>query len=242
MFSSADLLISHTRWVLAALDFETKLLAYALHGKAYDPNELRVPRRNPGAGEWTDGGWTAGGPDVGAKPEGNEGSFPDARVQLASNAPNDDLPKIPTTRPPTARERNRAIRQVVRSPGKLGLWLEAASWLYEALPTIKAYFDGPLPLDELQRNALTPERGYDIHHVVEQTSAEQDGFPRSQIDGPDNLVRISTLKHWEINAWYQTAQEEFNYMTPREYLRGKSWDERRQVGLRALVDFGILKP
>ena len=81
-----------------------------------------------------------------------------------------------------------------------------------------------------------------IRQVVEQTSAERDGFPRSLIDGPDNLVRISTYKHWEINAWYQTKNERFNDLSPRDYLRGASWDVRMRIGLEALVDAGVLQP
>jgi hypothetical protein len=76
---------------------------------------------------------------------------------------------------------------------------------------------------------------------VEQTSAEQDGFYRSKIDAPDNLVRIPRLKHWLINAWYQTPNEDFNWSTPRNHLRGKVWEERTRIGRDALVRFGVLK-
>jgi hypothetical protein len=94
----------------------------------------------------------------------------------------------------------------------------------------------------LQELAASPERGYDIHHIVEQTPAEQDGFPRSLIDRGDNLVRIPTLTHWEINGWFQTKNGEFDDMSPRDYLRGKDWDERTRVGRDALIRFGVLRP
>jgi hypothetical protein len=97
-------------------------------------------------------------------------------------------------------------------------------------------------LEELQQDALTPKVGYNIHHIVEQTSAAQDGFPQSMIDAPENLVRISTFVHWEINAWYSTPNDEFGGLSPRDYLRGKSWDERVRVGEMALVRFGVLAP
>jgi hypothetical protein len=32
-------------------------------------------------------------------------------------------------------------------------------------------------------------KGYDIHHIVEQTPADQDGFPRHLISRGENLVR-----------------------------------------------------
>jgi hypothetical protein len=107
---------------------------------------------------------------------------------------------------------------------------------------IEAYRDEPKTLEELQRGVSRPKRGYDIHHIVEQTSAEQDGFPRSVIDGPDNLVRIPRLKHWEITGWHMTKNEDYNGISPRNYLRGKSWDERARIGLDALIRYGVLKP
>jgi hypothetical protein len=107
---------------------------------------------------------------------------------------------------------------------------------------IDAYRDEPKTLVELQRGVSTPKRGYDIHHIVEQTSAEQDGFPRSVIDGPDNLVRIPRLKHWDITGWYMTKNEDYNGISPRDYLRGKSWAERTRIGLDTLTRYGVLKP
>jgi hypothetical protein len=77
---------------------------------------------------------------------------------------------------------------------------------------------------------------------VEQTQALRDGFPRKAVDAPDNLVRIPTMKHWEINAWYQTANPEFGGKTPREYLAGRNWNVRRKIGLEALRIHGVLKP
>jgi hypothetical protein len=62
------------------------------------------------------------------------------------------------------------------------------------------------------------------------------------IDDPDNLVRIPALKHRDITSWFQTKNDDFGGLSPREYLRGKAWEERRQFGLKALVDAGVLKP
>jgi hypothetical protein len=67
-------------------------------------------------------------------------------------------------------------------------------------------------------------------------------FSDDLIDGPDNLVRIPTLKHWQINGWYGRRSDEFGGLSPRDYLRGKSWEERRRVGINALTRYGVLKP
>jgi hypothetical protein len=54
------------------------------------------------------------------------------------------------------------------------------------------------------------------------------------MDSPDNLARMPTLKHWELNAWYATPDRDLGYQSPRQYLIGKSWDERRMLGLIGL--------
>jgi len=84
--------------------------------------------------------------------------------------------------------------------------------------------------------------GYDKHHIVEQSQAENEGYSREAIDSPDNLVVIPRMKHWEINQWYQTRNPEFDWQTPREYLDGRSWAVKRSVGLEALRNAGVLKP
>ncbi|QBR70670.1 hypothetical protein CU048_04570 [Beijerinckiaceae bacterium] len=117
-----------------------------------------------------------------------------------------------------------------------------AAWLYDKYPYIKSYLDKPKSLEELQRNVGKLEKGYEVHHIVEQTSAERDGYSREDIDAPDNLVRIPTLKHWEITGWYMAPRKDYSGLSPREYLRGKSWDVRRKVGLDALRKFEVLKP
>ncbi|MEW6256633.1 MAG: hypothetical protein AB1592_11800 [Pseudomonadota bacterium] len=86
----------------------------------------------------------------------------------------------------------------------------------------------------------------DIHHAGADhpvdTAAMRPGFPRSQIDHPDNLVRISTFRHWKVTAWYQQRSARFAGMTPRQYLQGKSWSEKYKVGLIALRERGNPKP
>jgi hypothetical protein len=94
----------------------------------------------------------------------------------------------------------------------------------------------------LQDAAQNPQPGYNVHHIVEQTPAAQDGIPWSLIDAPENLVLIPTLIHWEISGWFSTKSEEFGGVSPRDYLRGKSWDERVRIGMRALVLYGVLQP
>jgi len=120
--------------------------------------------------------------------------------------------------------------------------LEAAYWLQKYLPYIIAYSQPPKTWDELQRDASYPKVGYDIHHPIEQTPARQDGFSSDEIEASENRLLIPTLKHWQITAWYQTQNKDFGGLSPRDYLRGKSWDERMRIAKIALVRFGVLKP
>jgi len=110
-----------------------------------------------------------------------------------------------------------------------------------ALPYIKAYFDPPKLLAELNQAANDPQPGYDIHHIVEQATAATDGSERTRMNEPDNLARIPTLKHWELNGWYAKPNERFGDVSPRAYLKNKALRVRREVGLEGLREIGVLK-
>ena len=105
-----------------------------------------------------------------------------------------------------------------------------------------ANLDPPKTIQELQDAVSNPKPGYQIHHIVEQDAAERDGFPRSQIDAPDNLVLVPAMKHREITSWYMTPNKDFMGLSPREFLHGRSWEVRREVGLWALQDAKVLEP
>lgn len=221
--------LAELSWRLAEVRFALALRQLA--GKAnFNPNQPRVPRGNPDGGQWTrDPRFVA-----------------QARTRLAGGLPTNDPPEVPKERPATPQERHAVVKNVARWLGRwggsLGRIAELAYWLYEYDAWIEASLDPPKSLIELQEAAAEPKAGYQLHHIVEQTPAAQDGYPRSMIDSADNVVRIPTLKHWEITAWYQTRSDQFGGLSPREYLRGKSWEERRRVGLEALVRHGVLKP
>ncbi len=225
-------------WLLHARVVEAKLRKLQRAVKAnFDPNQPRVPAGNPDGGQWT----STGG-----------GSSASSGTQNASPG---TLTSIPEERPASARIRHVIIKELAKEAailavggagdGAVGLLLttmNVASWVHDYGPFIQSYIDPPKSLEELQDAVPTPARGYDIHHIVEQAPAEQDGFPRSLINSRDNLVRIPTLKHWQINSWYQTLNDDFGGLSPRGYLRGKTWEERSKVGRDVLIEQGILKP
>lgn len=233
--------------------------------KAFDPNQPRVPAGNPDGGQWT----RVGGGDGGSAAD-ESASIPPSRyrqgetdqesdrerdlVLLASlSSDGDEPPKVPKKRPARSQTRTRIMRAV-------GIWLlretvskraatiaqilDQAGWLEPAIDNIRAFTDPPKTLKQLQDDVIDRQRepGYDVHHIVEQTPARRDGFPESMINAPENLVRIPRIKHWAINGWFRVPNESYKGLSPRDYLRKKSWEERRKVGLEALVLFGILKP
>jgi hypothetical protein len=61
------------------------------------------------------------------------------------------------------------------------------------------------------------------------------------IDSRENLVRIPVLKHIDISAWYSRGNEDYGYLSPRDYLRDKDWDEQMRVGLDVLRERKVLK-
>jgi hypothetical protein len=192
---------------------------------------------------------------VGAEPANPEGS-PEEPPGIGHNGgpPLESPPKIPESPPPTVKLQNQVVkaaaiwlaraaaRGATALAGRFLAVLTAAKWLYDNYPAIDAYLDPPQSLEELQQAVQEPKAGYQIHHIVEQTAAAQAGYPRSLIDSPENLVRIPTLKHWEITGWTMRDNEKFGGLSPREYLKDKSWSERYRTGLEGLKKSGVLKP
>jgi hypothetical protein len=153
-------------------------------------------------------------------------------------------PLVPKRKPDTSKERNDIAREIAKWMDRnYGRATERATWLRDYEAEINAYLDPPKSLEELQQAAASGSRpGYQIHHIVEQKSARDDKFPEAMIDAPENLVRIPTYRHQEINGWFGRLNKDFGLTPPREYLRGKGWDERLKLGIRALIEHGVLKP
>ncbi|MBS4002645.1 MAG: hypothetical protein KGZ91_04670 [Afipia sp.] len=161
--------------------------------------------------------------------------------------------EIPQQRPQTPSGRMEIVWGIARWVSRVGRYApvvdmffgakDQIEWLKSYDPAMKSYSDPPRTLDELQsRVSPVSERGYEDHHIEERTLLDRLGFTRREINEPSNIVRIPTLKHYEISGWYDTPNEEFGGVTPRNYLRDKDAGERRRVGIRALIDAGVLKP
>jgi len=201
-------------------------LEFALRQKAnFNPLQPRHPKNTPLGGRWSGGG-----------------------VGLPLGPP----PTIPKERPPTTREKNIVVKEVarwlaraIRASAPIKAFLiayEAASWLDIDRPLVEAYYDPPRTMEELRERALTRRIGYDVHHIVEKDSAKEDGFLLTRIESGQNRALIPKLKHWEITGWYMKHNKDYGGLSPREFLRGKSWEQRFEVGRHAMILHGVLIP
>lgn len=204
----------------------------------FNPQQPRLPPGGPGGGQWVHVEGYAQGRRPGIGHNGGPRLDPP------------DIPKDPPKDPKARLQTAKAVAKwlainALRRAGPVGAVitaLEVAHWLYSEYPSIRSYRDGPKTIEELQLGARETRPGYQKHHIVEQTPARNDRFPDSMIDGSANIVSIPTYKHREITGWYARSNPEFGGLSPRDYLKDKSWEERMSVGLRALRDTGVLKP
>jgi hypothetical protein len=248
----------------------------------YSPDQPRIPKRNPGGGQFTrigggigqspsanipqpmgnvDVGDLTGSSDVGGLFDITPGDTSADGVQLASDLPDDPgktplddpAPKIPQERPETREGRMGFVRDaaewvarnvVRRAPAVDAFFgsLDQVDKINALTDAIKSANDPAKTLEELQEPVGSRSQGgYQDHHIVGQHAENRARFGDSLVDSRENLVRIPVLKHIDISAWYQTGSKDFGYLSPRDYLRDKSWDEQMRVGLDLLRDRKVLK-
>lgn len=200
----------------------------------FNSDQPRVPAGSPEGGQWA----------------GGEGSGQSRQPGVGDNGgpaldPIKDPPQDRQSKTKAAKALAKAIaRQVLRRAGPIGAVvtaIEIGHWLYTEWPSIRSYQDEPKSLAELQQHVGTGRSGYDDHHIVEQGAGSREGFPRSAIDGMDNVVSIPRYKHHEITGWYAKKNLNYGNLAPRDYLRNRSWAEHVEVGRQALRRFKVLK-
>ena len=171
------------KWLRTATLFEIAARRHRLALKAgFKPDQPRVPKGNREGGQWTGDGSGNGNPQGG---------------------PKDDPPKKSEDRPGTSRVRTTILKEAARRVLQTGEEIMAIAqmglWLRAYLPEIAPYNDPPKSLEELQQAASAPAPGYDRHHLVERTQGAKEGYSLEEINGPDNVVLIPRIKHWDIN-------------------------------------------
>ncbi|QEL23300.1 hypothetical protein FQV39_12510 [Bosea sp. F3-2] len=192
-----------------------------------------MPAGSPEGGQWT----------------GGDGSGQSRQPGIGDNGgPALDPLKGPDVRSKDKVSKTQAAKAVAkanaRRAGRIGAiitLIEAGHWLYSEYLSIRSYQDAPKTLAELQQHAGQSRPGYDDHHIVEQGAGSRERFPRSAVDGIDNVISIPRYKHHEITGWFNRRNPDFGMLTPRDYLRGRDWAEHVRVGHRALRQFKVLK-
>ncbi len=235
----------------------------ALRAKEFDPNQPRVPAGSPEGGQWTNGeagggGWPVfdfGPIDLGPIDLGpaelaplaaaagighNRGPLLDEPPQIPKEPPADRTSRLAKAKEAAKWLATFGARRIPQVAAALAA-VEAADWLRAEWPSIRSYRDPARTMDELLASAREPRPGYHRHHIVEQTWAERDGFPRSRIDSPGNIVSVPIYKHHQITGWYAQPNPKFGGLSPREFLKGKDWQTRSGVGRDALRRYGVLK-
>ena len=81
---------------------------------------------------------------------------------------------------------------------------------------------------------------YDLLRLVEQ-GGQNSYLDQSEIQSGENIVRIPYYRHKDVQSYYQTPNPLLGGLTPREYLRGRSFQEQFEFGLKVLRDLGIMK-
>lgn len=200
----------------------------------FNPDQPRIPAGSPEGGQWG----------------GGEGSGQNRRPGIGDNGgpaldPVKDPPQDQQAKTKAAKALAKAIaRQALRRAGPIGAVvtaIEVGHWLYTEWPSIRSYQDEPKSLGELQEQVGKGRRGYDDHHIVEQGAGSREGFSSAAIDGTDNVVSIPRYKHHEITGWYAKKNINYSQLSPRDYLRDKSWTEHVEIGHEALRLFKVLK-
>lgn len=192
-----------------------------------------MPAGSPEGGQWT----------------GGDGSGQSRQPGIGDNGgPALDPLKGPDVRSKDKVSKTQAAKAVAKAnagrAGRIGAiitLIEAGHWLYSEYPSIRSYQDAPKTLAEPQQHAGQSRPGYDDHHIVEQGAGSRERFPRSAVDGIDNVISIPRYKHHEITGWFNRRNPDFGMLTPRDYLRGRDWAEHVRVGHRALRQFKVLK-
>ena len=193
-------------------------------------------------------------------PEGEPQSGPPA--ENAPTSPPTDEYSLPKDKPPGRSQSYNAgtdaasrLKEALQNDWhtvveRAGQVVDATHWVADQVSNIVADVDfsqaAPYDLDDLVAAAKKKsEPGYQDHHIVEQGPQNDDLSPeeKKRIDHPENIVRIPYYVHQQITNYYRSPDPKLpGKVTPRQYLRGKSFDERYQFGLNVLRDkFGVLK-
>ena len=111
---------------------------------------------------------------------------------------------------------------------------------------MRAAFDEPKTLEELQQGPIENILGYEQHHIVEQNPDNLAKiiiakFGQERLDDPSNLVWLSRFQHEDISAYYSSKPFGSGGPTVREIISVFGYEQQREFGLSVMRKFGVLK-
>lgn len=95
--------------------------------------------------------------------------------------------------------------------------------------------------DELKRAVGSAGKGYDWHHIVEQSQIKKSGFAPEIIHNTNNIIAVDHETHLKISGYYNTKSFDFtNGLSVRDWLAGQSYEEQYEFGLNVLKMFEVI--
>nr|WP_242592639.1 hypothetical protein [Corallococcus exiguus] len=82
--------------------------------------------------------------------------------------------------------------------------------------------------------------GKQWHHIVEQTPGNAQRFGPEALHSTENVIAVDARIHERLSAFYSSKQPFAGRGTVREWLRGQSYAQQREFGLRMLKKFGAI--
>ncbi|MSP49593.1 MAG: hypothetical protein EXQ95_09740 [Alphaproteobacteria bacterium] len=182
---------------------------------------------------------------------------PDALLVLAAGG--DKPPKLPKSKSGALVFFAVSLETLMRSLAFEGrnspVWHDLVDWVVavnRVLPQFESFLDPPKEWEELVADPVYREFDshdafeevygsagsfYDWHHLVEQKL----GFSEQEVNNTENIVRAPRGRHWLITSFMTRGRFELGGRSWRQWLRGKSIEEHRRVGLEVLREAGVLK-
>jgi len=92
----------------------------------------------------------------------------------------------------------------------------------------------------LKRSLGSAGKGFDWHHIVEQSQITKSGFSKYWVNNSNNVISISKEVHRKVSAYYSSKIPGLTGgKTVRNWLAGQSFQKQYEFGIKILRQFGV---
>lgn len=239
----------HPRWPAGTWAGQGGEFRSKNEGDSHAPRNVRSPRGDGAIDDGGDGGFILASAD----------KLPSERPP-EEEPPRKDLPESQSETPGfrSARAVVRGLQTIFNRVDVYATLLKYGPWVLDRFgDAVRSYFDDPKSLEELREGLVRRDgrwrcpSGYELHHIVEQgiSDAEKkaEEITGKMLQDRSNVICAPIFRHRDLSDWYSTKNSDYldengNWLSPREYLRGKGWEYRYQFGIEQLKKFGVLQP